>query len=67
MRRFKIGDKVRAFLDAKIAGHIVQIHQVQATQWLAEGTASIEFLVDVKLADGKIRRVKMSELMHDDI
>lgn len=64
---FKVGDKVKAFLDARIAGTIVQIHQVQATQWLAEGTASIEFLVDVKLSDGNIRRIKMSELMHDDI
>lgn len=67
MRRFKIGDKVRAFLDARIAGTIVEIHQVQATQWLAEGTASIEFYVDVKITNGQIKRVKMSELMHDDI
>ena len=67
MRRFKVGDKVKAFLDSRISGTIVQIHQVQATQWLAEGTSSIEFLVDVKLSSGKIHRIKMSELMHDDI
>lgn len=66
MRRFKIGDKVKAFLDARIAGTIAEIHQMQATQWLAEGTASIEFLVDVRLKDGSLRRIKMSELMHDD-
>jgi hypothetical protein len=67
MRRFKVGDKVKAFLDSRIAGTIIEIHQVQATQWLAEGTASVEFLVDVKLQNGGIRRIKMSELMHDDI
>ena len=67
MRMFKVGDKVKAFLDSRISGTIAQIHQVQATQWLAEGTASIEFLVDVKLPNGKIHRIKMSELMHDDI
>jgi len=66
MRRFKVGDKVKAFLDANIAGTIEQIHQVQATQWLAEGTASVQFLVDVRLKSGKICRIKMSELMHDD-
>jgi hypothetical protein len=66
MRRFKAGDKVKAFLDARIAGTIVDIRHVQATQWLAEGTASVEFLVDVKLGDGRILSVKMSELMHDD-
>jgi hypothetical protein len=57
---------VKAFQDARIIGTIVQIHQVQATQWLAEGTASVEFLVDVLLKDGTIRRIKMSELHHDD-
>lgn len=67
MRMFKIGDKVRAFLDSRISGTIVEIRQVQATQWLAEGTASIEFLVDVKIASGQIIKIKMSELMHDDI
>jgi hypothetical protein len=66
MRRFKAGDRVKAFLDSRIAGTIVDIRQMQATQWLAEGTASVEFLVDVKLADGRVLAVKMSELMHDD-
>lgn len=68
MRMFKVGDKVVAFLDSRIAGHIAQIHQVPSSQWLAEGTASVEFLVDVKIAaSGKIHRIKMSELMHDDL
>ena len=66
MRRFKVGDKVKAFLDANIAGIILQIHQIHANQWLAEGTVSVEFLVDVMLENGKICRVKMSELFHDD-
>lgn len=67
MRRFKIGDKVKAFLDSRIAGTIAEIQQVQATQWLAEGTASVEFLVSVRLQSGQIVKVKMSELMHDDL
>ena len=66
-RRFKIGDKVKAFLDSKIAGTIIDIQSRQSTQWLAEGTASIEFYVDVKLKDGSIYKIKMSELMHDDL
>lgn len=66
MRRFKVGDKVRAFLDAKISGVIVNITQAQATQWLAEGTASVEFFAEIKLKDGSIRKIKMSELMHED-
>lgn len=66
MRRFKVGDRVRAFLDAKISGVIVNITQIQATQWIAEGTASVEFLAEIKLNDGSIRKIKMSELMHED-
>lgn len=66
MRRFKIGDKVRAFLDANFAGEIVGIREVPTTKWMAEGTSSVEFLVSVKLNDGTVKNIKMSELMHDD-
>ena len=66
MRRFKAGDKVRAFLDANFAGVIVSITDRPAKQWLAEGTASIEFYANVQLKNGTVKTIKLSELMHDD-
>jgi len=66
MRRFKSGDKVRAFLDSSFAGNIVDIKDRPSSQWLAEGTASIEFIATVRMRDGSIRNIKLSELMHDD-
>lgn len=66
MRRFKPGDKVRAFLDANFAGVIVNITERPTSQWIAEGTASVEFYASVRLRDGVIKNIKLSELMHDD-
>ena len=66
-RMFRPGDKVKAFLDANFAGILVSIKQVQATQWIAEGTASVEFVASVQMKDGTIRNIRLSELMHDDI
>jgi hypothetical protein len=66
-RRFKIGDKVRMFLDASVAGKIVDIRTKPALHWISEGTSSIEFLVDVMLSNGSVKTVKMSDLYHDDI
>lgn len=66
MRRFKQGDKVTAFLDAKFVGTIVEIQSQPSTQWLAEGVASVEFYAIVKLLNGQNKRIKLSELMHID-
>ena len=67
MRRFKVGDKVTAFLDSTFSGTIVSISSRSSTQWISEGTSSIEFFVDVKFKTGQVRTIKMSELMHDDL
>ena len=65
-RRFKAGDKVKAFLDANFAGIIVNVQERGTSQWLAEGTSSIEFYAIVQMKDGTLRNIKLSELMHDD-
>lgn len=66
MRRFKPGDKVRAFLDANFAGVIVSITEKPTLQWIAEGTSSVEFYANVQMKNGIIKTIKFSELMHDD-
>jgi len=64
MRQIKVGDKVRAFLDANLQGEVMAIHNTYSSQWLVGGVASKELLADVKLPSGEMRRVKMSELYH---
>jgi len=66
MRRFKAVDKVRAFLDSKFVGHILDVQSQSSTQWLAEGVAGVEFYATVKLLSGEKKKIKLSELMHDD-
>lgn len=66
MRRIKAGDRVKAFLDPNIVGEVVQVTQRQSKQWLVEGTASVEFYVDVRIKDGRVVTLKMSEVTHDD-
>ena len=64
MRQIKIGDKVIAFLDANLQGEAVAIHATRSNKWLVGGVSSTELFVDVKLTNGEVRRVKMSELYH---
>lgn len=66
-RMFKVGDKVRAFLDANIAGNIVEIRSMPVSHWMSEGAASVEFVADVRTKTGKIYKIKLGELMHDDV
>lgn len=66
MRRFKPGDKVKAFLDANFAGVLVSITERPSSQWIAEGTSSVEFYANVQLKNGVVKTIKLSELMHDD-
>lgn len=67
MRRIKIGDRVKAFLDANIAGEVVNIVSRPVSHWMVGGTSSVEFWVDVRLANGTVRNIKLSELTHDDL
>ena len=66
MRRIKVGDKVQAFLDTRIVGTVVNIHESNKVPWMVGGTASTEFLCDLEFSDGKRATYKMSELHHYD-
>ena len=66
MRRIKVGDKVRAFLDSRICGSVIDIEQNNSAPWMVGGTAAPEKICILELADGKKIRYKMSELHHDE-
>jgi len=63
---FRKGDKVKAFLDPKIVGIIQEVTSKPATNWTTGGTSDVEFYALVKLGNGKLCQLKLSELMHDD-
>ena len=67
MRRMRVGDRVQAFLDANIIGTIVTIKENKDVPWMVGGTASTEFICEVRLdkGDGLIN-IKMHELHHID-
>jgi hypothetical protein len=67
MRRIKIGDRVQAFLDARVLGVITRIKESKNVPWMVGGTASIEFICEVKLdKDDSLVVYKMHELHHAD-
>ena len=67
MRRIRVGDKVQAFLDANIKGEVTQIKESKNVPWMVGGTASTEFVCEVKLdKDGSLVVYKMHELHHTD-
>jgi len=67
MRRIRVGDRVKAFLDANIVGVVTQIKESKNLPWLAGGTASTEFICEIKLdKDDRLVVYKMHELHHDD-
>ena len=67
MRSIRVGDKVQAFLDPKIAGVVVNILREDSDTWLVGGTVSTVTLCDVQTADGKTVRVKMTDVFITDI
>jgi len=67
MRRIKIGDRVQAFLDTNILGVVTQIKENKNVPWMVGGTASTEFICEVKLdKDNSLVVYKMHELHHAD-
>lgn len=67
MRRIKIGDRVQAFLDSRVLGVITRIKESKNVPWMVGGTASIEFICEVKLdKDDSLVVYKMHELHHVD-
>ena len=66
MRRIKIGDKVRAFLDSRVIGKVVDIRQNHDVPWMVGGTATTEPECLIELEGGNRIYYKMSELHHVD-
>jgi hypothetical protein len=56
------GDKVRAFLDGTFAGEVVEVIEENPRVWTVEGTqATVRYCI-VKLRDGRLAKVKSSDL-----
>ena len=66
MRRIRVGDKVQAFLDTRIVGVVLKIHESKDVPWMVGGTASTESLCDVEMTTGRIVTHRMSDLHHYD-
>tara|TARA_Y100000034_G_scaffold99360_1_gene122009 strand:- start:787 stop:990 length:204 start_codon:yes stop_codon:yes gene_type:complete len=67
MRRIKVGDRVQAFLNTNIIGVVTNIEESKDVPWMVGGTASIEFICELKIdKSDKIIRCKMHELHHVD-
>ena len=63
MKTIRVGDKVRAFLDLRICGEVVQIvYLPSAIPLMVGGIPSAEAYADVLLENGKIVRIKTGEL-----
>lgn len=68
MRRIRVGDRVKAFLDARIIGEVVNIVYLQGkTALMVGGVPGSEAYADVRVADGTVVRVKMTDVFLDGI
>ena len=67
MRRIKIGDRVQAFLDSRVIGTVVSISVSDNVPWMVGGTASGEYVCELKLDNGHTIQYKLSELHHVDV
>ena len=67
MRQVRVGDKVRAFLDARIAGEVVEIFHrpSSSTVLMVGGVPPSESFAKVLLEDGRIVVIKTIELSHN--
>jgi len=67
MRRIKVGDRVQAFLNTNIIGVVTKIKEHKNVPWMVGGTASTEFICEVRLdKDDRLFAIKMHELHHVD-
>ena len=67
MRRIKVGDRVQAFLDSRVIGTVVSISVSDNVPWMVGGTASGEYVCELKLDSGHTIPYKLSELHHVDV
>jgi hypothetical protein len=62
MKRIEKGDRVRAYLNAEIHGTVIEVVEEPARVWTLEGTMSVVRICSVQLNDGRIARIRASEL-----
>lgn len=62
MKTIAKGDKVRAHLDGNFAGEVIDVVEESAKVWTLEGTQTTVRYCIVKLRDGRIAKVKSSDL-----
>lgn len=65
MAQIKVGDKVRAHLDALYKGHVLEIIRENPQTWSAEGPLDQQIFCIVKLSSGKIVKTKITDLYID--
>jgi len=68
MRRIRVGDKVRAFLDANISGEVTEMFYRDAApgSLMVGGVPPVIAYAKVLLKDGRTAVVKTTELSHVD-
>lgn len=63
MRRLKIGDTVRAFLDANMCGVIENIENIPADSgMMVGGIPPVVAVATIRLPNGKLHKIRMTEL-----
>ena len=59
----KVGDTVKAFLDANLQGEVVNIVYLPSRDvWMVGGVPGVEAWADILLPSGIVKRVKTTEL-----
>jgi hypothetical protein len=62
MKMIVKGDRVRAYLRPEIHGTVVDVTEEPARVWSLEGTLTTVRICTVQLNDGRITRVRASDL-----
>ena len=68
MRRMRIGDKVRCFLDARIQGEVINIVYLKSNKDLMFGGVPSEVAyADIKMKDGNVIRMRTTDLSMEQL
>ena len=64
MKQVRVGDRVKAFLDARIIGEVIEIFHVKApnSALMVGGVPPVTSYTKIRLDDGRIATVKTTEL-----
>ena len=66
MRRIKVGDQVKAFLNPNIKGKVVLLEESNVKHMMAGGTSTTRKICVVELKDGTQIKVPAAELYHHE-